>query len=303
MVARRLLSRLREASQASARIAAVTPQDAVATMGTTPVNAQPAPAAGQAALLFQLVDALGVRFRHERSFRMSAGALLANRVLLSLDPRKLGAEAPARVLGICDALGLPGALRAEAARQLMEARGVHFGFEGEGGRALYKAYFERRDANVKGKSPVLLHVAFKWDAEDASRHVVTRYHWYPDLSAAQLKARMKKICGDTPVLEAGAALLALAAKRVPAEELQYLEVREQGSERLSFDLNVYDAGLALRDAQPLLAKLRQHFALRPGEYQALYDQVRARPLGHFAGGVHRDGKAFATVYYGVEARG
>ena len=49
--------------------------------------------------------------------------------------------------------------------------------------------------------------------------------------------------------------------------------------------------------------LREHFGLRPGQFQALYDQVRALPLGHLAGGVHRDGTPFATVYYGVEQRG
>jgi non-ribosomal peptide synthetase component F len=88
-----------------------------------------------------------------------------------------------------------------------------------------------------------------------------------------------------------------------ARRLQFLEVGEEGNERRSFDLNLYDAGLTLRDAQAPLARLRQHYGVRPGQYQALYDQVSARRLGHIAGGLHRAGESFATVYYGVEARG
>jgi tryptophan halogenase len=114
---------------------------------------------------------------------------------------------------------------------------------------------------------------------------------------------MAGIYGPGAPLEAALALLDLAAARVDAARLQFLEVEEDGNARLSFDLNVYDAGLAVRDFQAPLARLREHFGVRPGQFQALYDQIRNRPLGHLAGGVHRDGEAFATVYYGVERRG
>ncbi len=49
----------------------------------------------------------------------------------------------------------------------------------------------------------------------------------------------------------------------------------------------------------LALEAQQH----PDSFQALYDQVRSQRLGHLAGGVHRDGASFATVYYGVERRG
>jgi hypothetical protein len=104
-------------------------------------------------------------------------------------------------------------------------------------------------------------------------------------------------------LESAAAILELAAARTEARKLQFLEVREQGNSRLSFDLNLYDAGLTLRDAQAPLAQLRQHFEVRAGQFQALYDQLSGKRLGHIAGGVHRGGEAFATIYYGVEGRG
>jgi hypothetical protein len=34
----------------------------------------------------------------------------------------------------------------------------------------------------------------------------------------------------------------------------------------------------------------------------LLDQVRTRTLGHVSAGVHRDGRAFFTVYHGAEMR-
>ena len=87
--------------------------------------------------------------------------------------------------------------------------------------------------------------------------------------------------------------------RTEAERLQYLEVEELENGRRSFDLNVYNAGLTVKDAQPLLQRMRAHFNLRPGQFQALYDQIRGLSLGHLAGGVHRDGRDFFNVYYGV----
>jgi hypothetical protein len=45
--------------------------------------------------------------------------------------------------------------------------------------------------------------------------------------------------------------------------------------------------------------MRSHFGVRPGQFQGLYDQIKLLSLGHLAGGVHRNGKDFFNVYYGV----
>jgi hypothetical protein len=90
--------------------------------------------------------------------------------------------------------------------------------------------------------------------------------------------------------------------RANTEDLQYLEVQEDGNERKSFDLNFYDAGLLVKDLQPQLARMRDRFGIRPGQFQALYDQIKSQPAGHLAGGLHRNGKDFFNVYYGVQKR-
>lgn len=306
----RLLFQLRESLRESEGRAAIAPQQVVSTMGTTPVNAAPDDDGRRAAHLFRLVDGLGVPYRHERSFRLAHDTLRANRVLLSVPRDRLGAEPAGPVLSICAQLGMPQSLQADVRQRIADARCVHFGFEADTDRSIYKVYFERRDADAEAArgargTPVLLHLAHKWDAADPARHVVTRYHWHPFLAAEEIHARLGNMYQGAPSrpLEAAVAVLDLARTRAAVEDLQYLEVSEDGNERLSFDLNVYDAGLELKDIQSPLSQLRECFAIRPGQFQALYDQIRARRLGHIAGGVHRDGKPFVTVYYGVESRG
>jgi tryptophan halogenase len=303
----RLLSRLRESLRDNARRAPVSPRQAVSEMGTTLVNAQPDPAAERAATLFRLVSALGVPFQHERSFRMAREALLANRVLLSVGRAQLGAGAAARVLDLCRELGMPRSLHAGVPQLVAQARGLHFGFEAGARGDLYKVYFEREAAVAEAAKGdrVLLHLAYKWDAAQPERCVTTRYLWRPRLDAPALREEMARAYGPdhAAALECTAAVLDMAAANADARALQFLEVGEDDGSRRSFDLNVYDAGLSLRDAQAPLARLRQHFAIRPGQFQALFDQVSAKRLGHIAGGVHRDGGAFATVYYGVESGG
>ncbi len=75
---------------------------------------------------------------------------------------------------------------------------------------------------------------------------------------------------------------------------------EDKNERRSFDLNLYDARLQIRDIYPVLKQMRDYFSLKPGDFQELYDQVKPKIIGHIAGGIHRNEKEFFNVYYGVE---
>lgn len=275
--------------------------------GTLPVNARPDPAADPAALLLRLVGELNVAHQYERSFRVSVGGLHANRFLLTMDTRDLLEDARERILGICDRLQIPSELRGAAAECFAMASCVHLGFEGDADGSLCKLYLERavppedaRRARAAGE-PVLLHLAFKWSLDGATR-VTTQYLWYPALSEAEIGERL----GHHVYRDAGSAslaivkgFLALAADKAPAEQLQYLEVQEEGNGRRSFDLNLYNVHLRLRDAQALLYRMRDLHGVRAGQFQALYDQIKDKTLGHVAGGVHRNGHDFFNVYYGV----
>ncbi|HET7338956.1 MAG TPA: hypothetical protein VFK22_05365 [Candidatus Dormibacteraeota bacterium] len=298
-----------EAALRAAEAQALAPADAAEAMRPSAAAPRAAPdAAGErASVLLRLVAELGLPFQHERSFRMVDGALLANRFLLSVDRRGIGEDARARVLQICQRLDMPEALQQAASARFDMASTVHFGFEGDAGRVVVKLYLERtvppeeaRRARERGE-PALLHLAFKWEP-DSGAHVVTEYLWHPALSAAEIAARLERhvyqAAGEGSCAIAKSAL-ELAAARAPAGELQYLEVQEPGNGRRSFDLNLYNAKLLVKDAQPQLYRMRDRFAVRPGQFQALYDQIKGKVLGHLAGGVHRDGRDFFNLYYGV----
>jgi tryptophan 7-halogenase len=274
--------------------------------GQAPVRPPPEAAGEWAAQLLRMVGALGLRHQYERSFRICRRALLANRFLLTFDPREIPGDAAGRVLEICDRLQMPETARAAAAANFGMAGSIHFGFEAGEDHAIAKLYLERQVPAAEAerahitREPVLLHLAFKWDLVKAET-VTTRYWWHPALSAAEIEGRLAQVYRDAAPasFEIARAALALAGNRLPIERLQYLEVDEAESARRSFDLNLYDAKLLVKDIQALIYRMREHFTVRPGQLQALYDQIRTKPLGHLAGGVHRNGEDFFNVYYGV----
>jgi len=268
--------------------------------GTTPINAPQDPAGDAAARLTDAVRGLGAPVRHERSFQLRQGALHAHRFLLTVLPHQIAGDAGAALAAAAGRMDMPQEVGRWLAAGLAQASAVHFGFEGDAERIVCKLYLERACDAAAGRGPWLLHEACKW-TPGRPGHVVSQYHWHAGLDADEIAARLRALYGDDAPWSRDCALslLQLASGRVPAGTLQYLEVSEAGNPRRSFDLNLYDTRLTVRDAQAQLAGMRDHFGIKPGRFQALYDQVKAKPLGHVAGGVHRDGDDFFNVYFGV----
>ena len=281
--------------------------DRVTPRGRTPVHARQDPAAETAATMMELVAALGVPYQYERSFRLAPLELQANRFLLTVNRADLGEAALEQCLEIGRALGMPVGFQRELGSPLAEAACIHFGFEGTPAGVVVKMYLERRVPDeervsaVARDEPVPLHLAFKW-MPDGDLRVATRYFWYPDAPIASIRDRVIEIFGanaEAPACRLALHALELAASRSDANRIQYLEVLEDENERRSFDLNVYEASLQVKDLQPALNEARDYFDVQRGRFQAVYDQVRLHPLGHVAGGTHRDGKEFLNIYHGV----
>lgn len=229
----------------------------------------------------------------ERSFKLTGGGILGDRLLAGLSLDRVGID---WTLQACRRLGMPANDIESFRAGLPEADVVHFGCEAGDGGVLYKVYLEYpRRLAAAGGAPRLLHVAWKWDAQNPSRRAVARYRCLPDLTLADIEARIDRLEPGP----AGALLkdvAALSAARSP-EPLMYLEVDEEGNARASFDLNVHAAGLALREIEPQLRGLRAHFGVPAGDFDACFDPARAARLGHVAGGLARSGTPFATFYY------
>lgn len=282
---------------------------ALALRGTTPVNLPQDPMAEKADWLMNAVREMAPEHYQERSFRIAPGSLQANRFLLSIGSRQMPPEALGRAWAIARHLGLPAALRPEVEAAFARADHLHFGFEGEPGRVICKLYFERTVSGLEAAQaresgqPALQYEAFKWNV--ATGEVVrSGYHWFAGLPVAAVAERMDGLCAgaDAAVGAMARAVLDAAASRLPPERLLYLEVVEPGQPRRSFDLNLYDAELTVRDLQAVLFAMRDHFAVRPGQFQALYDQIKTRRMGHVAGGIHRNGRPFFNVYFGGTRR-
>jgi tryptophan halogenase len=282
-------------------------EDRVTPRGRTPVNAPQEPAAETAEMLMRGVSALDIPYQYERSLRIARETLLANRFLLTMNRADLGEQALEQCLNIGRSLSMPVSLQQQVAERFDEAVCVHFGFESGTDGIVCKLYLERsisdkeRTTAVARDESVLLHLAYKW-AVDSDMSVLTRYFWYPQSPLETIRDRISAIL--SPEEDKGAAVFALraldvAVTRVDANQLQYLEVVEEENERHSFDLNLYEADLQVKDLQPELNNLRDYFDLRRGHFQAIYDQISQHSLGHIAGGVHRNGQEFFNIYHGV----
>ncbi|MCG8451268.1 MAG: 2OG-Fe dioxygenase family protein, partial [Pirellulales bacterium] len=225
------------------------------------------------------------------------------------DARSDAHHAEDAILSICQTLNMPGPTLVPVAQILRTARFVHFGFEQSSTNILCKMYLEMEPAAKRtaeqGVVSVPLYTGFKWDILDDTQCYRTDYVWYPELSVRDILRRLDHIYAssrDAETFNIAQQVLEMAASRMPPGSLRYLEVKEDGNLRRSFDLNVYDAVLSLATMEELLARLSRHFDIPRHPFESFYCQIRPEVLGHVASGVHRDGRDFFTFYYGVEER-
>ncbi|HEX9179491.1 MAG TPA: DUF3467 domain-containing protein, partial [Burkholderiales bacterium] len=193
--------------------------------------------------LFQLVCGLGVPFGYEKSFKLAHGRVFPNRFLVAARGRDLR---PAAVLEVCRRLGMPQAMSADFETGLGQASTVGFGFE-EGARGcMFKAYLEFWDRvreAVLGdprRDPLLLHLGYKWNCDDASQSAVARYVVHPLLPVPGILERLRGLmpAGENHGgLDAVEQVLSLARARIPSTDtFVYVEATEEGNPRRSFDV-------------------------------------------------------------------
>ena len=256
--------------------------------------------------LLGLVRGLGAGFGFEKSFKMSAGDLRGDRVILGVRTRLVGEAA---LVGLCRGIGMPAEHLAQFAGRLGEANTAGFGFEGDGRGGVYKVYLEfwdklwqRVQRDPRDVSPALLFLGFKWAAKGGSRRAIARYTCHPLLPVPAIGRRLDALYegrADSPSLQAARDILALAAARVGRDSFVYVEAEEEGNPRRSFDLNLYKARLRVADLQPVLQALAKRYRIAPA-LRKLLGQAGDRPFGHLSGGLGRDGRDFLTVYYEIE---
>ncbi len=259
----------------------------------------------RAQYLVSLIEAEGVRYGREDSFKLSRAGLLTKRFLLGVPLQQLS---PARLLHICTRLGMPPSCEAILRDHLGYANLVFFGLEDDGERGVYKVYLEfwdlvRHHVRSTGRTdPLLLNMGFKWRA-DGSEVRVTRYVCFPLLPVCGILGRLEQISGGgrSPVIQAASGILQCAAAANRSASFLYVEASEEGNPRRSFDVNLYTANLSVDAIHPFLCDVARHFSVPPETLDPWLQRIAARPLGHVSGGLDKDGRDFITTYYETRA--
>lgn len=262
-------------------------------------------AARAAVVPFQIVEDLGVACGYERSFKLTAHDIFANRYLLGVGTDIVG---PTRILDACRQLGMPQALLDEFAVGLPDANLIFLGFEDSGpDGSIYKVYLEYWDqlkARIRSgaapRAPHLLHKGFKWYVDAPDRHVVTHYHCLPGLGLGAIQDRIEAIyrdIPDAPGLDATTRIMAAARERSPGDGFLFVEVSEPGNPRKSFDLNLYPAGLRVAQVEAPIRSVAASLQVPMAKLERLMSIVSDKLFGHVSGGVSRHGEEYFTVYY------
>lgn len=260
--------------------------------------------AKHAGLPFKIIEELGVACGYERSFKMLHNTLLANRFLLGINTADLERS---QFLGVCQQLNMPQDYVESFEANLTEANLVFLGFEDNEFDCVYKVYLEywekvKKDIAQESikKDPVLLHLGFKWNIHDNTKRAVAKYFCYPLLTVHDIVARVSQIYDgheDGTSATIAMEIIKFSAARSDTKSFIYVEVDEENSLRKSFDINLYNAQVHVRELQPLLSNLAQYFSIPIDKLHRLYELVGNKIFGHLSGGVNKDGNDFLTVFY------
>lgn len=256
-------------------------------------------AAGDA--LYRLVKNLPLQ-GFERSFKLQTGQLLDNRFLAGIPT---GAIACADVDFIARQMNAPDAFRQSVLGRLGESTYLHFGFEGSAAHDTLKLYLEfPRTPAGPAQDGVAgpLYLGFKWDASDNRRQAVSTYS-QPQPAFLHTPARIAAVFGEDHRLasEVAMRIVGLAQTRADASTLALIDVTEDSSPRVSFDINLYAAGLSVGQLLPLVQPLTEHFGIDPGKMTALAARFSVDRAGHLSGGLDRHGQPFLTIYHALAA--
>lgn len=266
--------------------------------------------AKKAIFLMKLIDGLDTEYALERSFKISNQSLLTNRFIMGFKKDILPQNPNKTIISLFNQMGMPERFITDCSELLPKAEFIHFGFEEQHDSCMYKAYLEFKttlkfaaDGTKVVQDPYLVFLGYKWNPYDNSKCAVTRYTCYPMLSMAEIEEKLSCLYEGNPQhrsLETVKDILNNTVKIISNNKIIYEEVTEENNPRKSFDMNLYAAGLRIRDIYSYLTDIAGHYAIPADKFMPFCDGIMDKQFGHLSGGIDRAGRDFLTVYYGVE---
>lgn len=232
----------------------------------------------------------------EQSFKLRAGELLDCRFLAGIAREKLSDQDFDFLAG---QMAAPEEFRRSMREQLEASVFIHIGFEQGKQNHTCKLYLEfplARDGDLASRLP--LYRGFKWTPSDPSQRAVSTYTQPRSEAKAALRDSIARSFGPSENAASRAAhqIVALAMDKCPGRTLDLVEVSDSDSARISFDVNLYDTGLRLRELSPVIEELATAFAVED-DYQRVIRSTSDHIAGHLSGGLDRSGKPFLTIYH------
>lgn len=265
-------------------------------------------AAQKVDLCLRLLERLHIKPAFERSFKVKEKTLFKNRFLLGFEKDLIEPAANEKILDMCEQMGMPPVLMAGFLKHLPEASIVGFGFGENEKTCIVRAYLEfgvryyrAMKSNPHDPDPYLSHLGFKWDVSDNTNGVVTEYTCHPAYRTEDMLERVSSEVyknRERNPYDIVKGILDLASSKAGTDKFLFLSVHEGGNPRNSFDINVYRAGLHMKEIYSFLLEIGRYYSIPDTQLHDIYDPVKTKILGHMAGGIDRSGHDFLTLYFG-----
>lgn len=253
--------------------------------------------------LFHWASTRQLKYGLERSAKFHQNRFETRRVLVSFAIGDIGIDALAEILMICRVMKAPERHLQSISRFFAVAAYVHFGFEYSGNTVVGKCYLELPPPAIAvASSGRLQFLGFKWSMNATSIAVVTRYRMLKASDWNNLSALMRAQTGSAlqPVMRS---LMTVICERESSDcqTPAFLEIEEEGSDRKSFDLNVYDLNLVMSDLADSIQAAADMLNLDRNAVEHWLGSNTKSPIGHIATGLGRDQQSFFTIYYGLSS--
>ena len=231
--------------------------------------------------------------RTEISVKFVAGEILTHRWLYSTTMANL--DSILQLLGQYD---LPiSALKLHDCFK-EHANFVHVGMEHANERTLVKLYLE--SAKPKSTDDCRF-IACKWSTGESGTAVTTVYQEVENTTPGIVRAKIHELLKRHDIkLDSLNPLIETLGSAIFPEDLRLLQVRDQDSSRISYDLNFYDSELLIQHCSKLLTETAKYCHISQSNLVKTLSSIYESTVGHIALGFNAQQHFFITLYYTPE---